>query len=252
MDLGKIQYFIARLTIDHSLLERFQTNSDILLKEQGFSQEEILYLNSIDRESFNTYKEVVNGTREHRFKELFPLLSNHFSEEWSELFDNFHKDTVITSTKNDNDLKMFIEYLNTKYPKSLISNLGLYEYLLYSFNSNAQHSHSLKEDEVVIAPDTKILELDFNLDELLESLNKDEKSLKKDQYLYIFKKDDEEVDIFEVDSKLFNLLKNSHLPTNIDTLSQELKMSLEELNEIINELVDNNILLRGHHDKQYI
>ncbi|MDQ0176247.1 hypothetical protein [Bacillus chungangensis] len=245
MDVGKIQYFIAKLTIDYKLFEEFKDNSESLLRKWEFAKEETEYLKNLNIEDLNVFREVVNGTREYRFKELFPLLANSMDNEWSSLIHDFHKNTIINSSKNDNDLKTFINYLKTFYPKSFIANIGLYEYILYSYNRvNSQKNPSSNEkNKFVISHNAKLMNLDYNLDDLLEKTkNKDRDLLERESYYVLLKNQDDEIDIFEIENYVFNILKECSIPTTKELIAINLKKDLEDIEEVLQELFDNNLL----------
>lgn len=240
MNLSNIQSFIGRLTIDYSLFEKLKENSDQLLNELNFTSIEKDYVKAIDLEGFNTFREIVNGTRAHRFKELFSSLNSYCGSNWDELFNQFHKKMVINTSKDDADIKTFVEYLKTTFPNSVISNLGIYESELYYFNNLKDNiSQDFKDSEIILSPYCRIFVLDFDIEDLLNTASNKDYNIEKNINFIIAKKDkySDEIDMYSVSEEYFNVLLKFESKKEY-VLTRE---SLEN-EEIINELISNEIL----------
>lgn len=131
MDVLEYQHAIARLAIDRRIFEEFKSDpagvANVLAKDPAVR----IKLQSLDVNGLQDFVDVIAGSRATTFSIVLPELYDECGDEdWAKWMDAFHRETVITNSSNWQDLKLFCEWLDGRYPSTRAQALAEYGYAL--------------------------------------------------------------------------------------------------------------------------
>lgn len=139
MSLQEQQNFLARLFTDESLRRSFWENSEIIGKENGLDDAEIVQFKEIIAEDLNYFADSLFHKRLHEVEKLLPLTRKALDKDFPKLFRQFSRTFQPSSIKKHlEDAIEFCKFLQ-KSQSSLAKDTAKFEQTKHEFFSLQKH-----------------------------------------------------------------------------------------------------------------
>jgi hypothetical protein len=116
----KVQEILVELLVNPGAYRSFASDPDAFGRLSGLDAEAREKLRGFRPGEISTFRDIVAGTRALRFVELLPRLRRNLGGDWRDYITRFFDSVVIRDGRNENDARLFVEFVESLCPDSRI------------------------------------------------------------------------------------------------------------------------------------